>query len=162
MQQRHYKYESYIPQYYNITTKLIDEMVEKGLSDKVAVYYKDKAYTYAEMQRMINRVGNALHILGVHMEERVMLVMYDSPEAMASFFGCIKIGAVPIPLNYMYTADDYRFLLNNSRARTLIADADFISEIEGWKEKLLYLENTIVVGKKTNANHISFHDIVDR
>ena len=52
---------------------------------------------------MINRVGNALHLLGVHMEERVMLVMYDSPEAMASFYGAIKIGAIPIPINYMYT-----------------------------------------------------------
>jgi len=162
MEQKHYKYEGFIPQYYNITTKLIDEMVEKGLSEKVAVYYKDKAYTYAEMQRMINRVGNALHILGVHMEERVMLVMYDSPEAIASFFGCIKIGAVPIPINYMYTADDYRYLLNNSRARTLIADADFINEIEGWQDKLLYLENTIIVGKKTSSNQLSFHDIVDR
>jgi len=46
---------------------------------------------------MINRVGNALHLLGVHMEERVMLVMYDSPEAMACFYAAIKIGAIPIP-----------------------------------------------------------------
>ncbi|MCK4369290.1 MAG: benzoate-CoA ligase family protein [Dehalococcoidales bacterium] len=160
--ERHYKYQSEIPQYYNVTTKLIDEMVEKGLGDKVAIYYKDKTYTYAEMQRLINKVGNALKILGVHMEERVMLVMYDSPEAMASFYGVIKIGAIPVSVNYMYTMHDYRYLLNNSRARTLIADADFIEQIEGFKEKLLYLENTIIVGEKTRAYHISFHDIVDR
>jgi benzoate-CoA ligase family protein len=160
--ERHYKYQSFIPKYYNITTKLIDEKVKKGLGDKVAVYYKDKTYTYAEMQSLINKVGNALKILGVHMEERVMLVMYDSPEAMASFYGVIKIGAIPVPVNYMYTMHDYRYLLNNSRARTLIADADFIEQIEGFKEKLLYLENTIIVGEKTRAYHISFHDIVDR
>jgi len=157
-----YKYQNYIPQYYNITTKLIDEMVEKGLGDKVFVYYRDKNYTYSEMQSFINRVGNALKILGVHMEERVALVMYDSPEAMASFYGTIKIGAIPLPVNYMYTRHDYRYLLNNSRARTLIADADFIEEIEGFKEKLLYLENTIIVGEKTRAYHISFYDIVGR
>jgi benzoate-CoA ligase family protein len=157
-----YKYQSVIPQYYNVTTKLMDEMVEKGLGDKVAVYYKDKTYTYREMQSLINRVGNALHILGVHMEERVMLVMYDSPVAMASFFGAIKIGAIPIPVNYLYTRHDYRYLLNNSRARTLIADTDFIEEIEGFSDKFLYLRNTIVVGEKTRGYHISFHDIVDR
>ncbi len=157
-----YKYESYIPKYYNVTTKLIDEQVAHGLGDEIAVYYKDKIYTYREMQSMINKVGNALHILGVHMEERVMLVMYDSPEAMASFFGAIKIGAVPIPINYMYTVDDYRYLLNNSRARTLIANDDFITNIEGYKEKLLYLENTIIVGNKTKSYHIGFNDIVDR
>ncbi len=161
MEQR-YKYESYIPQYYNVTTKLIDEMVEKGLGDKVAVYYQDKTYTYKEMQGLINRVGNALHILGVHMEERVMLVMNDSPEAMASFFGAMKIGAIPVPVSYMYNRHDYRYLLNNSRARTLIADADYIGEIEGYKERLLYLENTIIVGQKSKSYHIGFHDIVDR
>src|SRR4030042_6106180 len=160
--EKHYKYQSFIPQYYNVTTKLIDEMVEKGLGDKVAVYYQDKTYTYSEMESMINRVGNALKVLGVHMEERVMLVMYDSPEAMASFYGVIKIGAIPIPVNYMYTMHDYRYLLNNSRARTLIADEAFIEEIEGFKDKLLYLENTIIAGKKTRAYHISFHDIVNR
>jgi benzoate-CoA ligase family protein len=157
-----YKYEEFIPQYYNITTKLIDEMVENGLRDKVAVYYKDKNYTYGEMQSMINRVGNALHIMGVHMEERVMLVMHDSPEAMASFFGAIKIGAIPIPINFMYTRHDFRYLLNNSRARTLIADEEFIEEIEVYRDKLLYLDNTIIVGNKRRAFHISFHDIVDR
>jgi benzoate-CoA ligase family protein len=157
-----YKYQAFISQYYNVTTKLIDETVEKGMGDKVLVYYKDETYTYAEMQKMINRVGNALKILGVHMEERVMLVMYDSPEAMACFFGTIKIGAIPIPINYMYTMHDYRYLLNNSRARTLIADSDFIEAIEGFRDKFLYLENTIIVGEKTRAYHISFHDIVDR
>ena len=82
--EHHYKYESFIPKYYNITTMLIDETVEKGYGDKVAVYYKDKTYTYREIQSLINKVGNALHILGVHMEERVMLVMYDSPEAIST------------------------------------------------------------------------------
>jgi benzoate-CoA ligase family protein len=160
--ERPYKYQAYIPQYYNITTKLVDEMVEKGLGDKVAVYYQDKTYTYSEMQSLINKVGNCLRLLGVHMEERVILVMYDSPEAMASFYGAIKIGAIPVPVNYMYTMHDYRYLLNNSRARTLVANGDFMEEIEGFKEKFLYLENTIVVGEKTRAYHIPFHDIVDR
>jgi benzoate-CoA ligase family protein len=157
-----YKYEKYIPQYYNVTTKLVDDQVERGLADKVAVYYKDQTYSYRQLQQMINRVGNALKILGVHMEERVMIVMYDCIEAMASFLGAMKIGAVPIPINTMYTKDDFRLLLNNSRARTLIADADFMEEIEGYKEKLMYLENTIVLGKKNRGYYISFHDIVDR
>ncbi|MFP3975394.1 MAG: benzoate-CoA ligase family protein [Chloroflexota bacterium] len=157
-----YKYEQFIPSYYNITTKLVDESVEKGLGDKIAFYYKDEKYTYKQIQSCINQVGNALHILGVHMGDRVMLSLYDSPEAVASFFGAIKIGAIPVFANYMSTADDYRYLLNNSRAGTIIAHEDFIETIEEWREKYLYLENTLVVGQKTRAFHVSFHDIVDR
>ena len=67
--EKQYKYEKYILDYYNITAKLIDATVEKGFGDKIAVYYKDKTYTYKEMQSMINRIGNALHLLGVHFEE---------------------------------------------------------------------------------------------
>ncbi len=160
--QRPYKYEAYIPQYYNITTKLVDDNVARGLGNKVAIYCRDKTYTYREMQRLINRVGNALHVLGVTMGERIMLAMKDSPEAVASFFGAVKIGAVPIFLNTMYTSDDYRYLLNNSRARTLIADEEFIDCIEGWKETLLYLKNTVIVGKPHRSYHMSFDDIVSR
>jgi len=47
---KEYKYEKFISQYYNITSKLVDENVEKGLDDKVAIYYKDKTYTYREMR----------------------------------------------------------------------------------------------------------------
>jgi benzoate-CoA ligase family protein len=159
---REYKYEKFILDWYNITTKLIDENVTAGRGEKIAVYYKDKTHTYRDIQQLVNRVGNALHILGVHMEERVMLIMKDSPEAMASFFGVMKIGAIPIPVNYMYTPDDFRYLLNNSRARTLIVDEDLVEGVEEWRERLRYLENTIVVGRKTRYFHISFHDIVDR
>jgi len=157
-----YKYESLTPPQYNLTTKLVDEMVEKGLGDKVLVYYQDKTYTYRDIQSMVNKAGNALRTLGVQIEGRVMLVMYDSPEAMASFFGAVKIGAIPVPVNYMFTRHDYRYLLNNSRARTLIADADFIEEIEGFSDSFLYLKNTIVVGETSKPHHIGFHDLISR
>ncbi len=160
--EKKYKYEKNIPQYYNITSKLIDESVARGLGDKVAIYYKNKTYTYRKIQQLINKVGNALLILGTHMEDRIALVMNDSPEAIASFYGAIKIGAIPIPINYMYTADDYRLLLNNSRARTIILHEEYKDEVFGWKEKLLYLRNTIVVFEKQKNGYASFWDLVDR
>jgi benzoate-CoA ligase len=51
------------------------------------------------------------------MENRVLLLLYDSPEFAASFFGAMKIGAVPVPVNTLLRAPDYEFLLNDSRAR---------------------------------------------
>jgi benzoate-CoA ligase family protein len=157
-----YKYQQYVPEYYNITTKLVDEKVDQGLGGKVAVYYRDKTFTYREIQQMINKVGNALHILGVGMEERVMILSYDVPEALASFYGAIKIGAIPVLVNYMSKPDDYRYFLNNSKSRTLIVHEDFVEDVEEWRENLLFLENTIVIGKRSRAFHVSFHDVVDR
>lgn len=61
----------------------------------------------------------------------------------------------------MYTADDFRYLLNNSRARTIILHEDFKEEVQGWKEKYLYLRNTIVVFPQSRNGHISFWDLVN-
>ncbi len=160
--ERPYKYEKYVTPLYNITGKLVDENVAGGRGEKIAIYYKDKTYSYREIQAYINQVGNALHILGVHQDERVLLVMKDTPEAVASFYGSIKIGAIPIFVNTMYTADDFRYLLNDSRARTLIVDEEFIETAEAWQEKRHYLKTTVIVGKPRHASHISFHDIVGR
>ena len=156
-----YKYEKNIPQYYNITSKLIDQNVENGNGDRVAIWYKDQKYTYRKLQQLINKVGNALLILGVHMEDRVMLIMKDSPEAIAGFYGALKIGAIPVPVNYLCKADDFRYLLNNSRARVAILHEEFKKEVIGWKDKLLYLRNTVVVYPQERNGYISFWDFVN-
>ena len=158
---KQYKFEKFIPAHYNITAKLIDDNAANGSAERVAVYYKDRKYTYRQLAQLVNKVGNALHLLGVQMEDRVMLVMKDSPEAVASFFGVLKIGAVPIPINYMYTADDFRYLLNNSRARMVIVDEEFKGEVLGWEKKLLFLRNVVVAYRNSRNGSISFWDIVD-
>jgi benzoate-CoA ligase len=159
---REYKYEKYNQKHFNITTKLVDDNAASEFGDKVVIYYKDQKLTYKDVQKLVNKAAHALKVLGVSQDDRVMLVTYDSPEFVASFFGAIKIGAIPIPINYMYTADDYRYLLNDSHARALVVHEDFVSEIESWRDELKYLESTIVVGKKTKDFHISFQEIMDK
>ena len=64
-------------------------------------------------------MGTALRErLGVRPEERVLLLMLDSPEMVYSFFGAIKIGAVPVPINTLWTPADYEFDLHDARPRT--------------------------------------------
>ncbi|MCK7469912.1 MAG: AMP-binding protein [Desulfomicrobium escambiense] len=72
---------------------------------------------------MVNKTANALVDLGLRIEDRVVLLMLDAPEFYAVFWGAIRIGAVPVPVNTMLTPDDYQYYLNDSRARAL-----FVSE----------------------------------
>ena len=55
--------------------------------------------------------------LGVRPEERVLLLLLDGPEFVYSFFGAIKIGAVPVPLNTLWKPADYQYVIRDSRAR---------------------------------------------
>ena len=71
----------------------------------------------------MNRLGNVLRGLGVRIEERVAMLLPDSPEWAFAFFGAMKIGAVAVPMNTMLTPKDYAYLLNDCRARVLIVHA---------------------------------------
>jgi len=155
-----YKYQAYESAAYNVASRLIDDNVAAGCGERTAVFYRDTIYTYRQIQQLMNRVGNMLKDMGVGIEQRVMISLYDSPEALACFFGAIKIGAIPIMVNYMYTADDYRLLLNDSRATTLIIDQDFVETVEKWRSDLRYLQNTVVKGKATRPFHLSLYDLI--
>ena len=79
------------PEKFNMATYFLDHNIEEGRGDKVAVYYRDEQYTYADIERLTNRCGNALRSLGVEMEDRVLLVLPDSIEFVASWFAIAKI-----------------------------------------------------------------------
>ena len=78
---------------------ILDDNLAVGRGGKVAIYVDDETYTYQQVAELANRTGNALKALGVEQENRVLLLLLDTPQFPATFFGAIKIGAVPIPTN---------------------------------------------------------------
>ncbi len=98
-----------LPEQLNAASIFIDENIRDKRGDNIAIYYGDKILTYHDVFNKVNKTGNALKNLGVNVEERVMLILFDSPEFVASFFGAMKIGAVPIPINTMMNSKDFQF-----------------------------------------------------
>src|SRR5271169_5489447 len=106
-----------LPDEFNAASYFVDRHISEGRSDRVAIECEDRRVTYRQLFESVNQVGNALKKLGVRPEERIFLLLLDTPEFAASFFGAIKIGAVPVPTNTLLKASDYQYLLNDSRAR---------------------------------------------
>ena len=98
----------------------------KGAARSVAIECGDARITYDEVQRHVNRCGNALRGIGVRPEDRVLLLLLDGPEFVYSFFGAIKIGAVPVPLNTLWKPADYQYVIRDSRAAVLIVSAELL------------------------------------
>ena len=73
-----------IPEWYNASV-LVDRNLEAGRADKVAIYCGDDEVTYGELRR-ISRFGHALRALGVDREDRVMLMLNDTPSFPTAFF----------------------------------------------------------------------------
>ncbi len=150
-----------LPEKLNAASVFVDENIQNGKGENIAIYYDKGMLTYQDVLEMVNKTGNALKNLGVNMEERVMLVLLDSPEFVASFFGAIKTGAVPIPNDTTLKAKDYQYILKDTRAKTLIVHELFLEEIEKIKDNLKHLKNIIVVGN-AEGNYISFDDLVNK
>ncbi|MEE8111068.1 MAG: benzoate-CoA ligase family protein, partial [bacterium] len=150
-----------IPESYNASTTFIDDNLAAGRGDEVAIRYEGQTYTYGQVGQMMNRLGNALLSLGVQREQRVILLLLDSPEFAASFFGGMRIGAVPIPTNTLLKAADYRYLFNDSRVRVLIAHEALMGCIREIRAELKYLEHVIVVGEPQKGE-ISYEELVEK
>jgi len=135
-----------LPEIYNATTTFVDENIKQGRGGKVAIYYQDQKITYQEVFENVNRTGNALKDLGIEIENRVLVILPDSPEFAYSFFGAIKIGAVAVPTNPWMFAKDYEYLINDSRARAIIVHESTLPEIEKIWDNTPFLKHVIVVG----------------
>ena len=109
-----------LPRAYNAAADFIDRHVPEGRGSKRAFVDDDRALTYAELAEGVARAGNALLGLGVGPEQRVAMCMLDSVDFPCVFWGAIKAGIVPVPLNTLLTTADYAFMLRDCRARVLV------------------------------------------
>jgi len=133
---------------FNAADYFVDRHLVEGRAGNIAIECGDDRITYAQLAERVNRFGSALRdSLSVRIEERILLLLPDVPEFAYCFFGAIKIGAVPVPVNTLLRANDYEYLLNDTRARIAVVHdtlAHLILQIS--RERLLYLQTIIVVG----------------
>lgn len=130
---------------YNAASTFVDEPLARGWGSRVAFYHRDRRVTYAEFAERTNRAGNALRELGVEEEQRVLLLLHDSPEFACAFFGAIKIGAVAVPVSTMQRPEEYAYYLNDSRARVLIVHESLLAAIEPIRDQVPHLRHVVVV-----------------
>jgi benzoate-CoA ligase len=121
----------------NAASVFVDKHIREGRGNKTAILCGDEAVTYRQLHENVNRMGNALRNLDVRMEERVAILLPDTPEWVYAFFGAMKIGAVAVPLNTNLKAEDYEYFLNDSRARVLVADDSLLGHITDIQAKFL-------------------------
>ena len=137
-----------LPTTFNVATYFVDRHISEGRGARIAFECGDERVSYAQLHARVNRAGNALKKLGVRQEERVGLLLLDTPEFAYCFFGGIKIGAVSIPINTLLKPQEYEYILNDSRARVLIVSEQLLPQIQAIaREKLRYLKTIVVFGK---------------
>ncbi|HUG35728.1 MAG TPA: AMP-binding protein [Candidatus Limnocylindrales bacterium] len=81
-------------------------------------------WTFAELNREANRLANALLGLGVRPGDRVVWCGQNSPGVVRAMHALVKIGATAVPLNYRLTPEEAAYVVDDSDAVLVYADAE--------------------------------------
>jgi benzoate-CoA ligase family protein len=109
---------------------LLDANLEAGRGEKPALLTVDGAVTYQQLAGLTGAVAAYLSMLGIEREQRVLMILDDSPAFPAVFLGAMRIGAVPVPVNPMDRVDNYAYYLDDSYARVLFVEGSLLAALE--------------------------------
>ena len=149
-----------LPARFNAAAHFVDRNVAEGRGASPAFLCEDRTLTYADLQALANRTGNALRGLGVEATDRVVMICLDAPEFLGTFWGAIKIGAVPVPVNTLMRAADYRHVLDDSGARVVVVSASLLAEAAPALDGAPNVEHVLVAGP--NGSFLSWEEHVGK
>jgi benzoate-CoA ligase family protein len=122
---------------------------------RAAIVGEPREVNYGELAALANRAGNALRAQAVSRGDRVLIVLPDSAEFIAAFFGAAKIGAVAVPVNPFARSSDYIHYLENSEPRVAIIHSGALTEFLPASSVLPQVPIVVVGEGKINLRGVS-------
>ena len=116
------------PTEFNFAQHLI--AANAGRATKTALIDDVGSVSYGQLAEQVRRFAHGLQKLGLKREERVLLLMQDSSDWVVAFLGALYAGVVPVAVNTLLTAEDYAFMLSNSRAQAALVSGPLLPTLE--------------------------------
>ncbi len=140
--------------------KAMLENTAKHYADKTAIVMGERRITYAELDRSANKVAHALLQLGVVRGDRVALMLANSPEFVICYFGSIKAGAIPTPLDIRHKSEELARLLHNCQPKVLIIGDSLLEPVIPALSRFHSIKHIINVGATHDGNFLSYQTIL--
>ncbi|MEX2454729.1 MAG: benzoate-CoA ligase family protein [Rhodospirillaceae bacterium] len=119
-----------VPEYFNPTVLLLDRHVGTSRASATALIVDEARYTYDAFLAHVCRAANALQALRIEPGSRLLLFGTDSLEFLATWFGAIRAGIVPVVISDAYKASNLLYFLRDTAAKTLFIDAEQTGKLE--------------------------------
>ena len=94
-----------------------------------AILFQGREFTYTELDALANRFARMLIANGIGHGDSVAIFAGNSPEYVAAFFACARLGAVLVPINLMFTAEDVDYVFKKTRVKALIIESMFLGKV---------------------------------
>ncbi len=137
------------------------EGAAKRYADKTAVAMGERRLSYAELDEAANRVANALVGMGITQGDHVALLLANSPEFVAVYFGVVKIGAIAVLLDPKYKLTELVSLCDDSRPRVLITESPCLEELMPVMDKFKSVEHVIGLTPRSRRKIVTYKKIME-
>ena len=107
---------------------------------KELVVFKDKRYTYEQVDKISNRIANELIRLGVKAEEKVSILISKSEYVVIASLAVIKSCGAYQPLDVSYPKERLNFMVKDAASKVIIAERQYIDLLDEYKGPVIYLD----------------------
>lgn len=134
----------------NAASWFVDRHIDEGRGDKPA--FREAAglrrtLTYGDLAVQSGRVAGALGRIGILREERAAMFVLDQIEFPMIFWGALKAGVLPIPINTLLATDIYRSILLDSRASIALVSEELLPAVMPAAKDCPHLRQIVVIGE---------------
>ncbi len=113
--------------------------------DRTAMVCESESRTFAEMQERVNRLANALQVLGVGKGDNVAVMALNSMQYVEIYYACARLGAVFVPLNYRAKREELSYMCNNARTAVLFVGERYLDLAAAIRPELKTVKHTICI-----------------
>jgi benzoate-CoA ligase family protein len=149
-----------VPRIYNFADDILRRNLNAGRASKPAFIDPRGSWTYGDLAERVLRFGHVLRKLGIAPEDRILLCLTDTVDWPTAFLGAIKAGVVAIPVNTLLHESDYRFMLDDSRAKLLVVSEELYGRFAPLIKACLHLKAVVVSGGDGHG-HGRLEDLLD-
>jgi long-chain acyl-CoA synthetase len=140
---------------------LVRETAQR-IPDKTALIFHDRAIPYGDVDREIDRAAAGFASLGIKKGDRVAMLVHNIPHFVYAYQGLLRAGAVMIPLNTMYTAEEVAYIVADADARAVVVAEPFAATVDGIRDTLPMLEHVIVAGTHAPVGAMTWEQMTGR
>jgi len=141
----------------------LKQMLEAAAAEfagRTVIISGERRVSYAELDETANRVANAFINLGVRKGDRVAALMANSPEFVNVYFGTIKAGAIPVPLDVRYRVDELALVLSSCQPKVLVAESDLLEPVVPELSRFESIEHVIDLDGRCEGGFPSYREIM--
>src|SRR5512139_2110371 len=134
---------------------------------RFALYWEDEsgattAYTYWDLEQRACRLANALAALGVAQGDRIALILPQRPETIVAHLATYKLGAIAVPLSFLFGPDALEFRLADSAAKVAFVDPQSLPTLDTLRSRLPALKHVVGVAGAEGPFVLPFEPLLER